>query len=187
MAEVTLTGVEKRFAQVHVIKNVDLSIAARRVLRVRRPVRLREVDAAPADRRPGGRHLGNDPHRRPRRDAPAAGGARGRDGLPVLRALSAHEGRRQHHLRPEDGAGREGGDRQAAAARHEDAAARAAPRPQAGAAFRRPAPARRHRPRHRARPAGLPVRRAACPTSTQRFGARCASRSPGCTRSSARP
>src|SRR5688572_15373408 len=27
MAEVTLTGVEKRFAQVHVIKNVDLSIA----------------------------------------------------------------------------------------------------------------------------------------------------------------
>ena len=38
---------------------------------------------------------------------------------------------------------------------------RTAARPQAGAAVRRPAAARRHGPRHRARPAGLPVRRAA--------------------------
>ena len=41
------------------------------------------------------------------------------------------------------------------------AAARGAPRPQAGAALRRPAPARRHRPGPRPRAAGLPLRRAA--------------------------
>ncbi len=49
-------------------------------------------------------------------------------------------------------AGREGG---------EDAADRPPARPPAEAALRRPAPARRHRPRGGPRPAGLPLRRAA--------------------------
>ena len=43
---------------------------------------------------------------------------------------------------------------------------RPAARPLSEAALGRPAPARRHGPRHRARPAGVPVRRAACRTST---------------------
>jgi hypothetical protein len=48
------------------------------------------------------------------------------------------------------------GRRAAAHPRH-----RAAARPQAAPALRRPAPARRHGPRHRARTEGVPVRRAA--------------------------
>ena len=38
---------------------------------------------------------GDDPHRRPRRQQCAAEGARHRDGVPELRALSAYDGRRQ--------------------------------------------------------------------------------------------
>ena len=45
--------------------------------------------------------------------------------------------------------------------RGRDPAAHALSRPPAEGAFRRPAPARRDRPRHRAQPEGLPVRRAA--------------------------
>ena len=60
------------------------------------------------------------------------------------------------------------------------------PRPAAAAearpALRRPAPAGRHRPRHRARAEDLPLRRAACPTSTPRCAPTCASSSPACTR-----
>ncbi len=59
---------------------------------------------------------------------------------------------------------------------------RAPPRP----ALRRPAPARRDRPRHRAQPRRLPLRRAAL--EPRRGAARhaCGSRSPSCTSSSAR-
>ena len=61
---------------------------------------------------------GHDLHRRPRRDQHAAQGPRHRDGVPELRALPAHDRRRQHGLRAQDGqgaqrraarAGREGG------------------------------------------------------------------------------
>ena len=46
-----------------------------------------------------------------------ADGPRHRDGVPELRALSAHERVRQHGLRPEDAEIRQGRDRQAGAAR----------------------------------------------------------------------
>ncbi len=55
----------------------------------------------------------------------------------------------------------------------------------AEAIVRRPAPARRHRPRHRARAAGVPVRRAAQQSRRRTAGCRCGSRSRACTRSSA--
>ena len=45
--------------------------------------------------------------------------------------------------------------------RRRHAVARPAARPPPGRALRRPAPARRHRPRHRAHPEAVPVRRAA--------------------------
>ena len=54
------------------------------------------------------------------------------------------------------------------------------------AALRRPAPARRDGPRHRARSGGVPVRRAACPTSTPSCACRCAPRSRNCTSASRR-
>ena len=56
---------------------------------------------------------------------------------------------------------------------------------QAAPVVRRPAPARRDRPRHHARAAAFPVRRAACPISTPSCAYRCGSSSRGFTRSSA--
>ena len=87
--------------------------------------------------------------------------ARHRHGLPVLRALPAHEGLRQHGLRHEAAEGRRRRHQGAGDEGGEAAADRPPARPPAEAALRRPAPARRDRPRHRARPAGLPLRRAA--------------------------
>ena len=56
---------------------------------------------------------------------------------------------------------RQAGDRQPGASRGRDPRADAAARALSAPALRRPAPARRDGPRHRARSAGLPVRRAA--------------------------
>ena len=52
---------------------------------------------------------GDAPDRRARRQRPAAARARHRDGLPELRALPAHDGRREHRLRPAHAQGAEGG------------------------------------------------------------------------------
>ena len=52
--------------------------------------------------------------------------------------------------------------------------------------LRRPAPARRHRPRHRARARRVPVRRAALQPRRGACASRPASRSPSCTACSAR-
>ena len=117
----------------------------------------------------------------------AGGRSRHRHGVPVLRALSAHDGRREHGLCAQDDGHGQGRDRRARSREAAgDAAARRAARPQAAAAFGRPAPARRHRPRHRAPARRLPVRRAALAISTPTCARRCASRSRGCTTSSRR-
>ena len=87
--------------------------------------------------------------------------ARHRHGVPVLRALPAHDGAREHGLRAALRRHAQGRDRQAGGRSGAHPGDGAVARPAAAGAFRRPAPARRHRPRHRARPQGLPVRRAA--------------------------
>ena len=89
-------------------------------------------------------------------------GTRHRHGVPELRALSAHEGRRQYELRPQARRRAQGRDR---ATRVEEAAEilgleELLDRLPSGA-FRRTAPARRHGPRHRPQSASVPVRRAA--------------------------
>ena len=93
-------------------------------------------------------------------EAPAQ--AQARDGLPVLRALPAHDGRQEHRLPAEDG--RRGQGRRSTskvAERRAHPQPDQLPRAPARPALRRPAPARRDRPRHRPQPVGLPVRRAA--------------------------
>ena len=152
-----------------------------RVHRLRRPVGLRQVDAAAPHRRARGHHLGHARDRRRGGQRPAAVQARHRHGLPVLRALSAHDGLRQHGLRHEARRRRQGRDRQARARGGRHAADHALSRPPAQAALRRPAPARRHRPRHRARPAASSCSTSRCPISTRRCASRPASRSPSCT------
>ena len=134
---------------------------AQRVRGLRRPLGLRQVHALAPDRRARGHHLGRAPDRRRDRQRPAAGRARHLDGLPVLRALPAHDRQGQYGLRPQAGEARSQGRRGAGPERRPHPADHPPARPQAQAALRRPAPARRHRPRHRPRPASLPVRRAA--------------------------
>ena len=98
---------------------------------------------------------------RARRSA-AAGRARRRHGVPALRALSAHDGCARTwpsgcatSASPRDEIDRARRGRRAHARNRPSAGAQARP------AFRRPAPARRDRPRHRQGAQGLPVRRAA--------------------------
>ena len=102
------------------------------------------------------------PHRRRALRPPAAVGARHGDGVPVLRALPAHERRAEPALRPGEPA-------HCPSPRSPSASAKAAEilqieppaGPPAEPALRRPEPARRHRPRHRQGAQGLPLRRAA--------------------------
>ena len=91
------------------------------------------------------------------------GAARHRHGVPVLRALSAHDGGAEHRIPAEEArrrrepSAREQVKRAAAELLQLEAAAR----PQAAPALRRPAAARGARPRAGARAGGLPARRAA--------------------------
>ena len=82
-----------------------------RVRRPRRPLRLRQVHAAPHARRPRARHLGRHPDRRHAGQRPAAEGPRHRHGVPELRALPAPDRRREHGLLADAEARAEGRDR----------------------------------------------------------------------------
>ena len=73
-----------------------------RVPRARRTVGVRQDDQPAHARRPRGRRRGNDPDRRRRRGERASEEPRHRDGVPELRALSAHGRGREHGLRAED-------------------------------------------------------------------------------------
>ncbi len=133
----------------------------RRVLRLCRPVGLRQVHAVAAGCGPRGGDRRQDRHRRARRDRRPARPARHRHGVPVVCAVSAHGRLREHGLRPEARALPEGRDRGARAAGRADAAHRESADAPSPRPFGRPAPARGDRPRHRARAARLPVRRTA--------------------------
>ena len=67
---IELRDVRKSFGTVDVIHGIDLDDRGRRVRRLRRPVRLRQVHAAAHDRRARGRHRRRHPDRRPRRHRP---------------------------------------------------------------------------------------------------------------------
>ena len=110
---------------------------------------------------PRGDHRRRHRDRRQRGERRPAQGPRHRHGVPELRALPAHERLREHVVRAEAQEDAQAGDRPAGAAGGADPRHHRAARPQAQAALGRPAPARRHGPRHRARSQGVPVRRAA--------------------------
>ena len=103
---------------------------------------------------------------------PSAGvRARACHGVPVLCALSAYERAQEHGVCAGEHGAEARGHRRAGRPRRGDAAAHRLSRAQAQGAVRRPAPARRHRPRHRARSKDLSVRRAA--VEPRRRTARC--------------
>ncbi len=103
MGSIQLKSVRKAFGAVSVINGVDLDIkngefavfvgpsGCGKSTLLRLIAGLEDVTS------------GADPDRRQGRHRRRPGAARPRDGVPVLRALSAHERARQHRLRPEDG------------------------------------------------------------------------------------
>ena len=160
MSSVQIRDVRKSFGNFEVLHGVVDSDRGRRVRRAGRPLRLRQVDLAADARRPRKHHLGHDLDRRPRRQQCPAQRARHCDGVPELRALSAHDGRRQYGLLAQAARRQGRGNLERGQPRRRNPGADAAARALSPAIVGRPAPARRHGPRHRARSAGVPVRRA---------------------------
>ena len=164
MASVTLEKLTKTYAggASKAVNELTLDIAGRRVPGAGRPVGLRQVDGAAHDRRSRGDHRRRRLDRRRVRQRRAPEGPRHRDGVPELRALSAHDGVRQHRLPAAD---REAARRPRSRERVLEAArilelenlSEAPARPALG----RPAPARRDGPRHRAQAGRLLDGRAA--------------------------
>ena len=143
------------------------------VSRPPRSLRLRQDDDHAHGRRSRGDHRGRHLYRRPARQRRAAEISRRGDGLPVLRALPAPDGRRQYRLPAEDP---EGAEARAAPDRQRGGQAGRARRPPGAAAqgaLRRPAAARGAGPRHRAHAQGLPDGRAALQPRRQAPRARC--------------
>ena len=166
MAVVAIRDVRKGFGTVEVIHGVNRH-RGRRIRRPGRPVRLRKIDAAADDRRAGEISAGEIAigervvNTSPPKD---------RDIAMVFQNYALYP-----HMTVGENMGfalklparRQGRDRGARRPGGCDPRAVAAARPLSAPALRRPAPARRHGPRHRARPAGLPVRRAALESRRQ--------------------
>ena len=69
-----------------------------RIRRAGRPFGLRKVDPVADGCRPGEHYVRRNPHWRPGGQQPPAEGTRRCHGVPELRALPPHDGRRQHGL-----------------------------------------------------------------------------------------
>ena len=123
--------------------------------RAARAFRMRKVDDAADHRRARNSGFRHGDHRGPRRHLAAAVAARGGHGVPILRAVSAPHRRREHPVRAEGAQGAAGRAGRAVGPRGRHSRARQAAPAQAGAAFRRPAAARRARAHDRQRDAGL--------------------------------
>ena len=188
MAEIEFDDVVKRYPDgFEAVKHLNLEITRRRAARPRRPLGVREVDRAAHDRRARGHLRGRPEDRRGGRQRPRAQGSRHRDGLPELRPVPAHERARQHGLRAEAAQGEARGDQPPRDRGGQDPRPRAAPRPQARQPLRRPAPARGHGPRDRARARRPSSWTSRCPTSTPSCASRCAPRSRACSSAWTRP
>ncbi len=157
----------------------------RGVPRPRRSLRMWQVHLPAHARRPRGGQRRPHPHRRPRRDEPVPQGPRRRDGVPELRALPAHDGRRQHGLRAQDRRRRQGRDPQARRGGRQD------PRPRrpTSTASRRPSPVASASASPWAAPSCARRRSSSwtsrCPTSTPSSASRPAPRSPRSSAASA--
>ncbi len=162
MAEIVLDKITKRYPDgFEAVRNMDLDINDGEFMILVGPLGVRKVHGAADDRRARG-HLGRrGADRRHGRQSDGAQGPRHRDGVPELRALSAHDRAREHGVPAEARRGAQGGDRQQGAGGREGPRPHRAPRPQAGEPLRRPAPARRDGPGDRSQSKGVPDGRAA--------------------------
>ena len=161
MSAVSVSGLSKSFGHLQRAQGHRSADRGRRLHRAARPVRLRQVHAAECHRRPGGHRCRHHRDRRRRRDPSRTQQARHRDGVPVLRAVSDDVGAQEPVVRPAGPVGAAAGGGAPGRLGGQAAADRRVARPQAVAAFRRPAPARRDRSRAGAARQGVSVRRAA--------------------------
>ena len=162
MADISIRGLSKVYPNgVVAVRDVRPRSRRRRVPGPRRPVRLRQVDAAADDRRTRGGHCRRAVDRRTRHHRRAASRTRHRDGVPELRAVPAHDGAQEHRLSAEAGGRAVGRDECARARGGQDARARDRARPQAGSAVGWPAAAGGDGARHRAQAVGVLDGRAA--------------------------
>ncbi len=99
MAEVALRNVVKRTTTSSPSRSINLDIPNQEFVVLVGPSGCGKSDHAAHDRRPGGNHRRRNLDRRRGRQRPAAEGPRHRHGVPELRALSAHDGRRKHVVR----------------------------------------------------------------------------------------
>ena len=111
MAEVTVRDVVKRYGTVQVMHGVNVEIADGEFVVLVGPSGCGKSTLAAHDRRPRGDLRRRDLHRRPGGQRRAAQGPRHRHGVPVLRALPAHDRRREHGLRAQDQGRAQGRDR----------------------------------------------------------------------------
>ncbi len=136
----------------------------RRVHGPARPLRLRQVHGAADDRGPRGDHQRHPHDRRARREPHPPARPRHRDGVPELRALSAHDRRQEHRVaarREQERQGRRRGARAPCRGGRSHPRPLQVPGPQARRALRRAAPACGARTGDRASARGLLDGRAA--------------------------
>ena len=186
MGNITLNNVSKSFGATVIIPGIDLTIEDGEFVVFVGPsgcgksTLLRLI--AGLEDTSGGTII----DRRPRRDRRGAGQAQARHGVPVLRALPAHDGGQEHRLPAEDGGRGPGDDRQEGDGRRQ-ACSTSPTISNAGPASCRAASAS-------ASPSAAPscasprpsCSTSRCPTSTRRCAARCGWRSANCTTSSRR-
>ena len=179
---IEVRNISKRFGDFRALDDVSHRRRERLADRAARPVGLGQVDPAPHHRGARAARRGRDQARRRGRDAADAAEARRRLRLPALRRVQAHDGARQHRVRPQDPQAAEGrGDASASTSCSTSCSCRASATgtrrssPAAsGSAWRSPARSR-------------PSRRCCCSTSrsarsTRACARSCASGCGGCTR-----
>ena len=156
-----------------------------RLLLPARPVRLRQDHDSAHDSRTRGSDRGRNSHRRRERRRPAAGRAPHRDDVPVLCAVPAPVGARQHRVRAAGARDFEGGA--APRRRRHDGKGQTdrVRRPAAGATVGRPAAARRTGARRHHRNRGCCCSTNRCQRSTSFCAFRCARSCATCSANSA--
>ena len=182
MPSLVVDDVTKHYGAFRAIKGVSFSVEPGEFIVMVGPSGCGKSTLLQDHRRAGIDHRRPRDHQRPRRHPSRAGRSRRRDGVPELRALSAHERRAEHGLRAEDVRASEGRGRGRGAARRRDTADHRASR----ASGRRSCPAARSS----ASPSAAPSRArptsscstSRCPISTRRCGRRCASSFRACIR-----
>ena len=167
MSSVQIRDVRKSFGGFEVLHGVSIPIEDGAFVVLVGPSGCGKID--PAADAGGARkhHLRNNLDRRPRRQQCPAQRARHRDGVSELRALSAYDGCRQHGIFAEAARRQRRRNQQGRQARRGNPGADAAARSLSAAIVGRTAPARRDGARHRSRPPGVPVRRAAVQSRRQ--------------------